>query len=161
MGGKYSEMNAEWFERVGVTISFTMMAQMFSIPFTIMVASVVQKLRQWLDRGCRTSKRHTRRSSQEAYNQLYTGAPFMIYIRYAQILTMMFVCLFYSSGMPILYLTTCIQLIFTYHIDKYMLLRICRLPPRIDGFVNQIFLNTLLFMVVTHLGIAIWVTGCQ
>ena len=41
MGGKYSEMNAEWFERVGVTISFTMMAQMFSIPFTIMVASVV------------------------------------------------------------------------------------------------------------------------
>lgn len=85
----------------------------------------------------------------------------MIYIRYAQILTVMFVCLLFSVGIPILYLSTCIQLILTYFIDKYMLLRICRLPPRIDGIVNKIFLNTLPFMVFVHLGVAIWVLGSE
>ena len=41
LNGKYTEMNAEWYMHVGVTISLTMLVQMFSIPVTIMVASLI------------------------------------------------------------------------------------------------------------------------
>jgi hypothetical protein len=61
--------------------------------------------------------------------------------------------------MPILYLLTCVQLFFTYWIDKWMLFKMCRLPEKIDNKISQIVLNTLLFMVLVKIVIDIWILG--
>jgi hypothetical protein len=60
--------------------------------------------------------------------ELYTGPEFMIDLRYAQVLNVTFVCMMYSSGMPILYILTSFTLLFLFWVDKFWLFMFYKKP---------------------------------
>ena len=54
---------------------------------------------------------------------LYTGGPFKVAGVFSRMMSILFVTLLYSSGMPILYVVTTIWFWATYHVLKLMILK--------------------------------------
>ena len=77
-------------------------------------------LKRCLDRGCSSDMKKTKKKLNKDWINLYTGPEFFIAYRYSQLLTIIFMCLLVSSGMPIMYLVTIIFMIVTYWIDKLL-----------------------------------------
>lgn len=118
------------------------------------------------DSGCSCGKR-TKKVLKKEYMELYVGPYFHIDIRYAQILTSIFVCMVYSAGMPILYLCVFLFSFFAYYVDKFLgkyiliilVLRFYRTPPKYDPFIAKLFYMFIFFALIWHYGFAIWIYG--
>lgn len=102
------------------------------------------------DRGCGLNERNTKAVVQSEYEALYTGPSFLLQMRYAQLLTIMFVTLTYSSGMPVLYLAAFITFVVAYMVDKYLLLRFYKLTPGYTKRLSQAVLSVLPLAVLLH-----------
>lgn len=92
------------------------------------------------DRGCMWSSKYTKQLTQVDYEDKNTYFDYDMMYRYCNLLTVIFVCFMYSSGIPILYPLACVYFGLIYICDKYMLFRWYKKPPVLDG---HIALNTL------------------
>ena len=70
--------------------------------------------------GCGCDEKTTHQKTQRDYERLYLGPQFLLDYRYSQILTLVFICFLYSSGLPLLFFTTFTQLMLSYIVDKFM-----------------------------------------
>lgn len=110
------------------------------------------------DKGC-SGKKKSKLLTKQDYFKKYIGPNFMIEGRYAQICTTLFVSLTYSSGMPILNACIFLFLLLTFYIDKFLFLRLYRIPPQFDLIISRVFLNVLFFAIFVHLCFGIWIYG--
>ncbi len=110
--------------------------------------------RRNLDPGKKTSK-----VTRKDYINLYLGPNFDMGRRYSQILVTIFVVLIYSPGMPILYACAFLFLLSCYWVDKILLLRFYRSPPKIDLFIAKLFDVIVLAGLILHFCFAIWMYG--
>jgi len=107
-----------------------MIINVVSVPLTLIAMVTVKALFKCCDRGCTCRKERTKKKTQKAWENLNTGPEFLIEFRYSQvfqnsinllieqILTMIFVCMFYSSGVALLYISTFVNLFIFYWLDK-------------------------------------------
>ena len=102
------------------------------------------------DRKCGTNETFTTSRSQAEYEDLYTGPEFVLQIRYAQLLTMIFFVFTFSSAIPYLYAVLWVIFLFTYLVDKCLLLRFYRLTPGHTKRMSQGVLSLLPWAVVLH-----------
>ena len=72
---------------------------------------------------------------------------------------MIFVILMYSAGLPILYLFGALSFFIQFWVDKYMTLRFCSNPPRLDEKFVNMTRNLLPYSLLFHLAIAILIYG--
>jgi hypothetical protein len=128
--GKYEDFTVEWYRVVGSTISFTMLINIASPHAEAFVKMFVGSLKRCIDRGCGCDMAKTKYLLQEDYELSYTGPEFLIEVRYSQILASFYIMMFYSSGMPILYVIGLCQFFLTYWVDKLLFLRFYKTPPR-------------------------------
>lgn len=70
--------------------------------------------------------------------------------RYCNILTVVFICLIYSSGIPILYPIVCFYFMLVYVCDKYMLFRWYKKPAVLDGHIALNSLEWFKFALFMH-----------
>jgi len=117
--GKFSDITSLWYSNVGSTLLSTMFINVFSVPAIKFVEVIFNLFARCFDRGCGFNAKKTKKKTQASYESLYSGPEFYVDTRYSQILTLIFVCLLYSGGMPFLYLTSFIQLVLSYFVDKY------------------------------------------
>jgi hypothetical protein len=117
--GNYEDFDPSWYSDVGTTINFTMFINIFVPHLSAFMGVFLNFLKRCSDGGCSGGKR-TKKTNKKEYLDLYTGPNFGIDIRYAQLLTFIFVSLVYSSGIPILYFCVLLYLIITYFVDKYL-----------------------------------------
>jgi len=157
--GKFSDITSLWYSNVGSTLLSTMFINVFSVPAIKFVEVIFNLFARCFDRGCGCNSRKTKRKTQAAYESLYSGPEFYVDTRYSQILTLIFVCLLYSGGMPFLYVTSFIQLVLSYFVDKYFLLRITKLPKNYDQHLAIVVRLTLYGAVFIHLLFAIFMFG--
>lgn len=106
LGGEYTDFSSEWYSEIGTTICMTMFINVISVPIGILVAVLIKKVLRWCDRGCSSVYTKTKKKKQSQYEALYMGSDFILELRYAQILTNIFVCMTYSTGIPTLYFST-------------------------------------------------------
>ena len=90
---------------------------------------------------------------------MYTGPEFYIDYRYSQILTIIYICLMFSSGMPILYLVTFVHLSVMFWIDKIYLLRVCRTPKNYDRYMAEKVRQVLFYAPIVHILFAVALFG--
>ena len=67
-----------------------------------------------------------RAPSQHALNELSEGPEYMLEPRYAQVLTSLFVTMFYSAGLPVLYFFAAATFAVFYWVEKITLMRFYR-----------------------------------
>lgn len=157
--GKFSDITSLWYSNVGSTLLSTMFINVFSVPAIKFVEVIFNLFARCFDRGCGCNARKTKKKTQADYQSLYSGPEFYIDIRYSQILTTIFVCFLYSSGMPFLYVTSFMQLVLSYFVDKFFLLRVAQLPKNYDQHLSVVVRITLYAAVVIHLIFAIFMFG--
>lgn len=118
--GEFTDFTVEWYRIVGSTICLTMIINTISPHTSSVISCFVTGIKRCCDRGCTCNKRRTKKMLQEDYDSVYIGPEFIMEIRYSQIISNIFICMLYSSGIPLLYPTLIITTILTYWIDKYL-----------------------------------------
>ena len=98
-------------------------------------------------------------SSQELLNSVYEGPNFSIATRYPIAMNTLFVCMMFSSAMPILYLIGAMSFWSTYWIDKISLLRLYNRPPRYDESLALVATELMPLALLLHILVAIWSFG--
>lgn len=108
-------------------------------------------IRRCHDRSWSLNMRKTKQVIQEDYEELYTGPEFLVQIRFAQLLSTIFVTMTYSSGLPILYLICVISIFFTYWVDKLLVLRYFRLTPGHTHYLSRSAVKLMPWAVIVHM----------
>lgn len=129
--GPFDEFNMRWYRVIGSALGLTIIFQIFTPHIPMMLAYMWKSCLRCYDRRFSFNDRVTRATVQSDYEALYTGPEFILQVRFAQFLSIIFVTMTYSSGLPILYLMSVLSMVCTYWIDKILLLKFYRLT---DGF---------------------------
>jgi len=117
------------------------------------------KIKQGCDKRNLEPGKKTKKVTRKDYINLYLGPNFDMGRRYSQILVTIFVVLIYSPGMPILYVCAFLFFLICYWVDKILLLRFYRSPPKIDLFIAKLFDVIVLAGLILHYCFAIWMYG--
>ena len=124
--GVFDEFDTQWYLRIGSSIIFAQAAMVFFPHVFTILESMQLCCRRCIDRSCSFNTKKTHKIIQAEYEDLYTGPEFILQLRYAQILSQIFITMTFSSGIPILYLITLISFIISYWVDKFLMLRYFR-----------------------------------
>lgn len=158
--GQYKDLNPQWYNHVGSVIAFAMFINIFTPHLSEFLSYIFVSILRILDKGyCSKHKRFTKKLTKKDYLQLYVGPEFGMEFRYAEILNSIFVTLFFSSGIPILYSFICIFLFLNYWVDKILLLKFYRTPPQYDIKLSKYFNLVIIMALIIHLCFGIWVYG--
>jgi hypothetical protein len=157
--GTFDDVTSQWFFDVGVTILITMIINVINVPAIVLVFRIISGIRRWFDRGCTMRMNQTKQKKQGAWENLYIGPEFLIEFRYSQILTITFICLFYSAGIPFLFISSFVNIFFLYWLDKICLLRLYRLPKNLDKKLHSVVRQSIFIAILLHLGNAVWNYG--
>ena len=115
----------------------------------------------WSRIGCASDSKVNITFTQDDLNYKFLGPDFLIARRYAQVLTDLFVCLLFASGMPVLLLFGMVNFYVSYWIDKFFFVRYYRTPPRYSAYLARYATYLLPFAIAFHLAVAIWVYGAS
>ncbi|GMH83627.1 hypothetical protein TrVE_jg11384 [Triparma verrucosa] len=156
LGGGYDDFGEVWYLEIGVPIIMTMIINMISPHVSTFVTWILKRYKQWKDRSFSSDHGITKMVTQNDLELMYTGPEFLLYERYASLLNTLFVCLMFSSGMPVL-IPICFLTFWSYYwVDKFMLFRFFSLPPRLDASLAQQVSSILPYSVLLHLSFGMW-----
>ncbi len=156
--GKYRDFDPGWYSDVGSTIFFYMILNIITPHIAPIISYTLSGIYRCFDRCCAANKISSKLSKNEFF-ELYVGPEFSMGSRYAEILSTIFVVIIFSSGIPFLYVCCFLFFLITYWVDKFMVLRFYRTPPHTDLFVSKLFINIILFGIIVHLCVGIWIYG--
>jgi len=146
--GSFSDFTELWYGVVGAQLMITVITTIVQ-PVIPMITSAMS--------GCLLPLTTKNLPSQAMLNKAYEGEEFLLSTRYGIILTVLFVCFTYSSGMPILLLFASVICLFIYWTDKVQLLRFSRLPPQYSAKLALYFVDLMPYAVMLHLFFGVWI----
>jgi len=149
--GDYHDSVRSWYSVVGAAILTNMLANAVTPAATNLSTLIISKVMRCL---CARRQQH-----QALLLKLYTNPEFDMAVRFAQLLTTVFVTLAYSAGMPMLYLFAACYMMFTFWTDKILLLRGSQRPPQYDAMMAKDATQTMLYSIPIHCIFAIWMFG--
>jgi RNA recognition motif-containing protein len=155
-GGTVTEYNREWYSGAGQSIMLTMFVNAIEPNVTPLCEEVYyafNRFRQTITGGSSFS-------SQRQMNLLFAPTDIEMEARYALILNTVFCCLFFSAGLPILWLFGAVSMATIYITDWYMLLR-CYKQPYFDPSFAKVCCTLLPYAALLHLINGFWMLGCR
>ncbi len=140
--GSYSDFTRDWFVVVGAGFAVTIIVQTLSI---ILAPIVTGYVFYWLQkRSARAYK------TQEKRNKYYEYPEFSLSLRLAQTLMIVFACLLFSGGVPVLNLLALVYIVMAYWADKWVLLRLSKIPPQYDADMISTSSKLIVIAVLVH-----------
>lgn len=149
LAGTFSDFTSRWYQVVATPIVLLMLFQIVTPHFGLLLY-IAQGFRRCFDRKITFDDRITRQVIQRDYEDLYTGPSFDLQVRLSQILFLVFTCLTFSSGLPILYPIAFVTLFVMYWVDKFLLLRFYRLTPGFTKHLSNFVVQQLPFALFFH-----------
>jgi hypothetical protein len=145
------DFDTEWYQTVGATIILISLLNSVA-PHALPIVKYLRALRK-------QRKEKDKCVTQADQNNLFFGPRFHISSRYASSMTVMFVTLMYGAGMPILYPIACFSFVLSFWIDKYLFINYYRRPPQYDAKLGRRASGTLMYGLLLHLVVSIWMYG--
>ena len=102
---------------------------------------------------------YTRKGTLQKYLNLHAGPEFQIHNRYSAILVIVFVCMLYGTGIPILYPIAFISLFIRYIMDRVLLTYYNQKPPQYDDDLAKETNKLLPWAGIIHLLVGFWMMG--
>ena len=148
--GPYSEFDSDWYLRIGTALIFAQGAMLvFPHIFTLM-QSIMLCMTRCIDRRFSWNTKKTSKIIQSEYEDLYTGPEFILHVRYAQVLSTIFVTLTYSSGIPGLYALNFVILFVQYWVDKWLVFNYYKKTPYFTAQLSKSVVDLLPWGVLLH-----------
>jgi hypothetical protein len=150
--GNYERFSVDWYKNVGQAIVLTMFTNLISLNLSNLFFGVLGSCTRCIDRKGRCcNSKFTKQLTQEDYEKKNMGNEFLIEYRYNMILTIMFVTIMFSAGLPVLYPVAVIFFTVTYWCDKYLVLRHYKKPPVFDNFLALRTIEWFKYALVMHI----------
>lgn len=149
--GPFNEFNSRWYLQIGSPLIMTIVFQILTPHCGMLLHATWKFASRCLDRRCSFNKAVTRCVIQQDYEDLYTGPEFILQIRFAQLLSVVFVTLSFSSGMPILYLIAAVSMFFMFWIDKILILRYLRITPGYTKWISRHVVRIMPLAAIAHM----------
>lgn len=134
--GQYHDYMPAWYADVGQKITQTLLIQAIMPYIMLVVAILVPKLKQRMDRReksfCRGKKVATKKTSMAQYKTLYSGPDYVIHFKYSSVLTVVYMTCMYGMGMPLLFPLAAFNLFNQWVCERISVSYIVRLPPSLD-----------------------------
>lgn len=146
--GSRTDFGMLWYSETGDTIVQTMILTNIILPILIeMGNSFYRTSLRYLDKRKGPFKlikwwynepdRKSHCISEAQYIKIHAGPTFDIDVRYAKIMTIIWVTMMYGSGLPILFPIALFSIILIYMMDIYMLFYVYRKPPVYDADLHN------------------------
>jgi hypothetical protein len=95
--------------------------------------------------------------TQDLLNKLFVGPEFEFSHNYSQLITTIFVCLTFSTGIPILYPIAAVNFGLFYITEKYFFIHLYKIPPHFNALVGKMATTLIPYALIIHIIMAIWV----
>lgn len=105
---------------------------------------------------CRARRGAGNTLTQAQLNAQYSPPPFELPARLAVMLNVVFSCLMYSAGNPVLLAVAAASMLFTLVVDKGGLLRVYGKPPHYAGSIVEVAVKLLPIAGLVHMAVAVW-----
>ncbi|CAD8179160.1 unnamed protein product [Paramecium octaurelia] len=159
-GGKYGDIDSKWCQNIGIVLLLTLLINILTQPMMLLIEIIIRYVRQAYDQcSCCLNEKKTRKKSYQDFKDLYKGEQFRVELRYAQVLTALYICFMYTPALPFLYFITMLTIWFLYFVDKISIFTTYRKPIRIDSIISESIRKYLWIAVVIHLGFATYIYG--
>ncbi len=138
---------------VGATLTGNMILNMFNPHLMTLFSVVSGNINRWLiERSFRKnpSKAAASYLGQDELDAKYRGVDMELASRYAVLLNIIFMTMFYGMAFPIFYVFSSIALLVMFSSEKYAFLRHYQIPPAFDDQLQQHFIAILPFAVFLH-----------
>jgi hypothetical protein len=155
-GAKYPDFTNDWYIGRGSAMALTMILQAI-LPAVFKLFQicwwrsykVIARIKV-LCKCCCTQM------TQADLVKVFTGPEFDEPGNYAQHLTVIFVCLMYGLGIPILFFIAFINFALSYVIDLWMFLFFNSRPPKLNASLGRVAVMSLPFAIILHLLLGSW-----
>merc|ERR1719201_1226014 len=151
--GNYRDFRVDWYQNVGTALLFTLLLNIVEPHVVPMVKWLLMRLKIAI---CRHN-----RVMQYDLNMLYVGYEFEPEVRYPQVLTTIFVTMWFAGAMPLALFFATLALLVTYFVDRLLILRVYsnHTIAMLDGTLAAFISNMLPLAAVFHLFITIYIYG--
>ncbi|CAD8115219.1 unnamed protein product [Paramecium primaurelia] len=159
-GGKYGDIDSKWCQNIGIVLLLTLLINILTQPIMLFIEIIIRYIRKAYDQcSCCLNEKKTRQKNYQDFKDLYKGEEFRVELRYAQILTALYICVMYSPALPFLYFITMLTIWFLYFVDKISIFSTYRKPIRLDQIISESVRKYLWIAVIIHLSFAIYIFG--
>ncbi|CAD8102239.1 unnamed protein product [Paramecium sonneborni] len=159
-GGKYGDIDSKWCQNIGIVLLLTLLINILTQPLMLFLEIFVRYLKQVFDQSsCCLNENKTRQKNYQDFKDLYKGEQFRVELRYAQILTALYICFMYSPALPFLFCITMLTIWFLYIVDKISIFKTYRKPVVIDSVISNSVRKYLWIAIIIHLGFATYIYG--
>lgn len=149
--GSFTDFSPRWYLIVGEPLTMIVILQIFFPHFSLILNGIMTFFNRCMDRSCTFNRMYTKKVAQKEYENLYIGPQFILQVRLAQMLTIVFVCMIFGSGIPMLYVITWLSFIITYWTDKILILRYYRKTDEFDEKLTKKFVSVLPWSIILHI----------
>ena len=157
--GTIQDYDATWYSTVGSSIMFTMFMFTIGNQPTVLLGVFLKWLSRTMDRKWSFTPDVTHVDTQMALDKLYIGPEIQMNLKYAAILTLVFVDMTYSATCPLFNFITFMNLMVIYASDKYMIFHLFKKPPVLNAALPRVVLNMLYFAAAVHVLNGMWMFG--
>lgn len=161
LGGQFSDFNTDWFRTTGNLIVSTMIFNAWYPLLEFVVYYLMRLLSRLLDSGFTLNKYNTKCRSVNEYVDIYSGPKFSDYIhfRYAAILNITFITMFYGFGLPLLFPIACVSFLVIYLTEMLLLFYSFKMPPSYNDTLSRKVLRILMWAPVFYLAFGYWMAS--
>ena len=117
--GTYNSFDTNWYQVVGSSICVTLALFILTVNIGNYAFHCMAGCIRCCDRSCRCDRRYTKTLTQHDYENKNTFWEFDMKHRYTTMLTVVFLVMIYSSGIPVLYPLASLYLTTVYWADKH------------------------------------------
>ena len=146
--GEHDDFSPRWYATVGAGICVTMLFSIFTANWYPVYEFVFNQIKRcW-------SFHHA--VTQDELNRAYSGWVWKLEYRVPIILNFYFVCLLFSTGMPVLYAIGACAFGITYIVEKFTLLKVANRPPLYKERIAHLVASMLPIGAVLKVAVGIW-----
>lgn len=149
--GDISDIGVAWYDIVAAAIVTSAMINSVVMPTVKYALAALASLKA----ACLSRRAKT----QAQLDELQTPPRLLLSDMYGETTAMVFYCMIFSAGLPILHLVMAFQMLLSYAITKILLLSSVRTPPRYSAALATAFQSALPWAAVLHLALAVWIFG--
>lgn len=153
---EYPDFTSAWYTDIGSALTQTMLINAI-LPFIMIFVAIGMKFGfRCLDRKFTLNTYNSKKKTVQQYVDLYSGSPYEIDSKYANILKVVFITLMYGSGLPLLYPIALLSFVIQYAVERYSLLYLHPKPPEFDDKLNKSALSIMSYGSLLAFGFGYW-----
>jgi hypothetical protein len=153
---QYSVFSTSWYRSIGVSV---LLVQLGNIFFNQQTS--IYEYFAYHGNLKAVEKSSTMAVTQSELNEAHLGPEFELSFRYATIMSTMFICLTFSSGIPVMYMITGVCFYVYFVVDKYLFIKLYKSPHRFSTRIGKQATMLIPLGVAVHLFGAVWALADQ